>query len=115
MVLGVVVFTAVVGLHAGPQTKEQPVRISKDVPAPERTKVVPPKYPEDAKTGIVVVEIVVTPKGRVDSAKSLRDLPGATEAALEAVRQWEYRPLILEGEAVWFVMVVTVPNPWPQK
>jgi TonB family protein len=97
---------------SGEQTKERPLRISKEVPAPKRIKVVAPKYPADAKTGIVIVELVVTPEGRVDAARALRELPGSTEAALTAVKQWEYEPLVADGQAAWFVMVVTVPNPW---
>ena len=79
-----------------------------------RTRYVLPAYPRDPRRGIVaIIELTVDPAGRVNSANVLRGPQGdaITTAAVEAVEQWEYEPLELGGEPVWFVQTVVVSFP----
>jgi protein TonB len=44
----------------------------------------------------------------VQDAKVLRSIPLLDQAALEAVRQWEFTPTLLNGVPVPVIMTVTV-------
>ena len=73
---------------------------------------VQPRYPPEAMAarvqGMVIVELVIGPDGRVTDAKVLRSIPALDEAALEAVRQWTYTPTLLNGVAVPVIMTTMV-------
>jgi protein TonB len=56
----------------------------------------------------VVLECTISPAGKVVHVKTLRGVPQLTEAAIDAVRQWEYTPTLLNGVAVPVIMTVTV-------
>lgn len=84
------------------------VRVGGTVKAPERIRYVPPVYPEARVTGIVILEAVVGSSGMVSDVKILKSIPMLDEAAIEAVRQWEYTPTMLNGVAVPVIMTVTV-------
>ena len=58
--------------------------------------------------GIVIVEATIGPNGKVQDAKVLRSHPLLEAAALDAVRQWEFTPTLLNGSPVSVVMTVTV-------
>lgn len=62
-----------------------------------------PKYPVLAKMnyiqGAVRLELVIDESGNVSSIRVRRGHPFLAIAALEAVRQWRYKPLELEGRA----------------
>jgi TonB family protein len=81
------------------------VRVAgKDVPWPKRTKSVTPAYPAQAQAmgqrGIVIVQLLVGPDGKVVSAEVVRSVPPFDEAALVAVRQWEYDVTRVDGQPV---------------
>src|SRR5215210_3606799 len=81
------------------------VRIAgRDVPWPKRTKSVTPTYPPAAaavgQRGIVIVQMLVGPDGKVTSADVVRSVPPFDEPALAAVRQWEYEVTRVNGEPV---------------
>ena len=46
--------------------------------------------------------------GRVEEVAVLRSLPLLDRAAVDAVRQWVYAPLLLNGQAERFILTVTV-------
>lgn len=91
---------------------QQPVRAGGNIPAPARTHYVAPAYPAVAQSarvqGIVIIEATIGPAGTVLEAKLLRSIPLLDAAALEAVRQWEFTPTLLNGSPVAVVMTVTV-------
>ena len=72
----------------------------------------PPKYPPiavDAQVqGVVILEATVGRDGRVEDVEVLRSIPLLDKAAIDAVRQWAYAPLLLNGQAERFVLTVTV-------
>lgn len=89
-----------------------PVRVGGNIAAPKKLKDVPPLYPQTAiqarVQGIVIIEATIGGDGTVKTARVLRSVPLLDEAALDAVRQWEYAPTLLNGVAVPVIMTVTV-------
>jgi periplasmic protein TonB len=57
---------------------------------------------------IVILEAIVDRLGRVENVKVLRSVPLLDAAAIAAVRQWRYSPLLLNGQAERFVLTVSV-------
>jgi len=79
-----------------------PVKIDGGFKEPQKLKSVDPIYPEAAKKarieGEVVLEVETDIYGRLTNIKVLRSIPALDDAAIEAVRQWVYQPLIVEGK-----------------
>ena len=72
-----------------------------------------PIYPEEARQarvqGVVILQTIINALGKVTDIKVLKGLPsGLTEAAVEAVSQWEFRPATLEGKPVAVYYMVTI-------
>jgi TonB family protein len=59
-------------------------------------------------SGIVILEAHVGVDGYVKSARILRSIPLLDDAALTAVKQWRYQPLLLNGAPTEFLVNVTV-------
>jgi protein TonB len=97
---------------AGTAGANQPMRVGGQVKAPTQLRKVQPIYPADARAagvqGIVILEATVGVDGRVTDAKVLRSVPLLDQAAINAVRQWEYTPTLLNGAAIPVIMTVTV-------
>jgi protein TonB len=92
--------------------RKEAVRVGGKIRPPTKTKNVTPGYPAAAKSagvqGIVIIEAVIGADGKVADAKVLRSVPQLDEAAVAAVKQWEFTPTLLNGKAVPVVMTVTV-------
>ena len=97
---------------APPKAEMKPVRVGGMIRAPQLVKRVAPAYPELAlasrASAIVIVEATVGTDGRVQDVKVLRGHPLFDEAGIEAVRQWRYQPLLLNGIPVPFIASVTL-------
>jgi TonB family protein len=96
-----------------PPKQEAPPKVAGvDVPAPKRTKSVPPHYPPEAQAlgmrGIVILELVVGPDGKVVSARVTRSVPPFDDAALSAAREWEYEITKVEGKPVSVILTVPI-------
>lgn len=95
-----------------PPRPTEPVRPGGKVSMPTKLRDVAPMYPAIAQAarvqGMVIVEAIIGEDGRVRDARVLRSIPLLDQAALEAVRQWEYSPTLLNGVPVAVVMTVTV-------
>lgn len=89
-----------------------PVRVGGMIQAPKLVNRVNPQYPEIARsartTATLILEATVGPDGRVNDVKVLRGQPLFDGAALEAVRQWRYQPLLLNGIPVPFIVTITL-------
>ena len=89
-----------------------PVRVGGTIRQPQRVRDVQPAYPAIAQAarvqGIVIIEATIGVDGQVTNARILRSVPLLDEAALEAVRQWQYTPTLLNGVPVPVIMTVTV-------
>ena len=89
-----------------------PVRVGGTIKTPMKVRDVKPAYPPDALaakvSGIVILEITIGTDGTVADAKVLRGNPLLDDAALGAVRQWQYAPTLLNGVPVPVIMTATV-------
>jgi TonB family protein len=74
------------------------------VQAPIATKKVNPEHPLAAMqarvAGTVILEALVDERGNVADARVARSIPLLDQAALDAVKQWQFKPATLNGEAV---------------
>jgi TonB family protein len=68
------------------------------------TNRTPPQYPAVAKAagaeGPVQVQVTVNENGEVVSAEAISGHPLLREAAVEAARQWRFKPTTIEGKSV---------------
>ena len=101
-----------------------PVLASTPVPAPKRMRLpariaeanlvydVAPKYPSEAGRerieGTVVLMAVIGKDGTVRDVRVESGLPVLAQAAIEAVKQWRYRPYLLNGEPVEIDSQITI-------
>jgi TonB family protein len=118
--------TAVVALllAAGPSTAatadtrqtqgdaRAPFRVGGPIPPPVKINNVQPVYPLQAREarvqGTVIAEVVIDATGHVVKASILRSIPLLDAAALDAIRQWEFRPVLLNGVAIPVVFTTVV-------
>ena len=88
------------------------VRVGGKIRAPIKIKDVKPVYPAMAQSarvaGAVIIEATIGLDGKVIDAKVLRSIPLLDQAALDAVRQWEYMPTLLNGVPVSVLVTVTI-------
>ena len=98
--------------RVAPPPPPRVVRVGGQLVAPELLHKVDPEYPPLAQaarvSGVIVLEAHVGTNGRVKSVKVLRGQPLLDEAAVSAVKQWRYRPLLLNGVPTEFILTVTV-------
>jgi protein TonB len=94
------------------KAKASAMRVGGKIRPPTKIKNVTPVYPAPAKSagvaGVVIIEATIGANGKVIATKVLRSVPLLDQAALDAVRQWEFRPTLLNGAPVPVVMTVTV-------
>ena len=88
------------------------VRVGGGIQEPKLIRKVPPVYPAEALAarveGIVIIEAVIDVTGAVKEMKVLRAQPLLEAAAVDAVRQWQFTPTLLNGVPVEVIMTVTV-------
>jgi len=88
------------------------VRVGGNMKQPVKTKHVAPVYPPIAQSarvqGVVILKTIIGTDGRVADARVLRSIPLLDQAALDAVRQWEFTPTHLNGVPVPVIMTMTV-------
>ena len=109
--------TGIVGgiLGPSPQSQSGPplrVRVSQRVSEALLIARVQPKYPQDARKagiqGIVVLQSLIDTNGNVKESKIIKGDPSLTSAALDAVKQWKYKPYLLNGQPVEVDTLVSV-------
>jgi protein TonB len=88
------------------------VRISQGVSQGLLIKRVQPKYPPSAlaihETGAAEIEATINKEGSVTNLKVLSGDAVFVRAAVEAVRQWRYKPYYLDGQPVEIQTQITV-------
>ena len=88
------------------------VRVGGGIQEPKLIRKVPPVYPAEALAarveGIVIIEAVIDVTGAVKEMKVLRAQPLLEAAAVDAVRQWQFTPTLLNGVPVEVIMTLTV-------
>lgn len=110
---GGVVGGVVGGLPAAPPPPPaKVVRIGGKIVAPKLVHRVEPTYPALAvqarAQAIMILEAHVGTDGHVKEVTILRGAPLFDEAALAAVKQWRYQPLLLNGVPTEFLLTVTL-------
>jgi protein TonB len=96
---------------SAPPAPARVVRIS-SYAAPRLVRKVAPIYPDLALnarvSGVVLVEADVDTRGSVTMVRVQSGHPLLEAAAVEAVRQWRYQPLLLNGEPTAFIVTVSI-------
>ena len=90
----------------------QTLNISQGVSQGLLIKKVPPSYPPNALRmhieGAVELMATITKSGVIAQIKVLSGDPQLTKAATDAVKQWKYKPYLLNGEPVEIQTQITV-------
>ena len=85
-------------------SSQETVEVGGAIPMPERIVSVRPDYPLIARSGHVEgdvdVEVIIGPSGTVEKAHVVRSVPMLDQAAIAAVKQWKYKPTIINGVPV---------------
>jgi protein TonB len=110
---GGVIGGVVGGLPTGaPPPPARVVRIGGQIAQPRIIRKVEPVFPDLAVqsriSALVILEAEVDVRGHVKNVKVLRGHPLFDESAMQAVKQWRYQPLLLNGEPTGFILTVTV-------
>lgn len=112
-----VLFTVTVTFVLNPEDKGVPAGDAltrlEDSQKPKLVKMVKPVYPEEARKnkvqGVVILEAAIDEGGKVKALRMLKSPdPLLTEAAIAAVKGWEYEPFIQDGKAKNVAFTVTV-------
>jgi periplasmic protein TonB len=97
---GIVNSTAALPKVAAPQR----VRVSSGVSTGLLIKKVQPNYPPLARQariqGQVVLQAEISKEGQIQNLQLISGHPMLAPAAIEAVKQWRYKPYLLNGEPV---------------
>ena len=84
-----------------PKPGARPVA-GEDVPAPKQTRNKTAGYPERALIngvrGLVILELLIDPKGEVKEVRAVQGSPDLGEAAKKAARDWKYEPTMIAGK-----------------
>ena len=89
-----------------------PKKVSSGVMEGNLIRKVDPPYPSMAKIahiqGDVVLQATISKGGTIENLRGVSGHPILIQAAMEAVRQWKYRPYELNGEPVEVETTITV-------
>lgn len=84
-----------------PKPGARPVA-GEDVPAPKQTRNKTAGYPERALIngvrGLVILEVLIDPKGEVKEVRAVQGPRDLGEAAKKAARDWKYEPTMIGGK-----------------
>ncbi len=100
--------------QAFPQTEKspEPLQVPPETVQPLLVKRVAPVYPPLARQariqGTVILNVVINKSGEVEDVKLIRGHPLLAPAAIQAVKQWRYRPYEKDGEPVEIETTVQV-------
>jgi periplasmic protein TonB len=94
------------------QQENHPVKLSEGVLEAQLISGIEPQYPliavQTRTEGTVRLHAIISRDGRITSLDVLSGHPFLVKAALDAVRQWRYRPTLLNGEPVEVETSITV-------
>jgi len=90
----------------------QRVRVSAGVQQGNLVNQVKPTYPQIAKNariqGAVVLQAEISKQGTIENLRVISGHPMLVPSALDAVKQWRYKPYYLNGEPVAVETTITV-------
>jgi len=96
------------GTGGGPPPPPRPtpsrIRVGGNVQAASLIHQVMPQYPQIAKTahiqGTVILHAIISKEGTVQELQYISGPPLLMRSAMDAVREWRYKPTLLNGEPV---------------
>jgi protein TonB len=95
-----------------PPKAKGPIRVGGNVQQANLLRQVTPIYPPIAKTahisGTVVLHAIISKDGTIEQLEYISGPPLLMKNAMDAVRQWRYRPTMLNGEPVEVDTTVSV-------
>jgi len=100
--------------QATPAPQPQRIRVDGDVQKRKLVRMVSPLYPPISEMpvhGTVVLHVIIGKNGSVKSARPVSGLPNLRDSAVNAVRQWQYKPTLVKGVAVEVDTTVSVVFP----
>lgn len=93
-------------------TENNPLRVSSGVIASlaiSQPRPVFGKIPCGTKTsGATVLRVILNPQGKVDRVEIISGPEALRQPILDAVRQWTYKPYLLNGKAIWVQTTITM-------
>jgi TonB family protein len=122
VVIGIATATSAVALRIGVDQKSSAdnatmsKRIPAEVPAGKMVQnlitKIPPVYPPAAKKahvqGKVILQAVIGKQGHVENLKVVSGPNELQQSAMDAVRQWAYKPYLVNGQPVEVTTKITV-------
>jgi protein TonB len=111
-VVGGIVAPVAPAPERAPVRAAAPLRISGALKPPDLLRRVDPVYAPIAVashiSGVVILEAVVDADGSIESVKTVRSSNSLLDkAATDALKQWQYAPLVLAGVPTPFVVMAT--------
>jgi protein TonB len=101
-VLALLALVAIAAAQTGSPAKH--LRVSSGVAESLKTHDVSPAYPMEAREkgiqGDVLLTATIDEKGKIVDLKVLEGDPILAKASVDAVKQWKYKPYILNGQPV---------------
>jgi protein TonB len=101
-----------VGDNKQPVAPAAPLPVGGDVVQAKLISSVPPAYPPLAKSqhisGNVLVDALIDANGRVTTMKIVSGPALLHQAAMDALKQWKYRPATLDGKPTPMHLAVTI-------
>jgi protein TonB len=90
----------------------QKLRISSGVALGNKISGADPAYPQMAKIahvqGDVILQATISKNGTITNLRAVSGHPILIQAAMDAVKEWRYRPYLLNGEPVEVETTITV-------
>jgi periplasmic protein TonB len=90
-----------------PAPDDAPRRVGAGVPEPKKLRHVEPTFPAGAR-GSVILEATIGRRGTVEAVSVLRADPRLAEPAEQAVRQWIFAPVLVNGIPVSVILTVSL-------
>ncbi len=89
------------------------VKAEGDIKPPKLIKEVKPVYPEEARkqgiSGVVLLSVRSSEQGNIVGVKIVKSPHELlSKAAVEAVKQWKYEPMLIKGKPMPIIFTVTV-------
>lgn len=101
---------------------QRAVRVGEGTKGPRKTRDARPDYPswppEATGRGVWIGEALIDTRGRVTHAWTIREveitpeLPAFSKAIVDAIRRWQFEPLVLDGVTMPACMTVAVTPHW---
>jgi protein TonB len=97
---------------SSPAKAAPPIVVPANVTAASIVTQTPPAYPPEARAkliqGEVLLHAIIDKEGKISEVHILAGDDALAKAAIEAVRQWRYKPMLVDGEAREVDTTITV-------